>query len=69
MTRASGFSDEKDFRIGYTCVSSLIAPLEGSSSPRGAIRELRCPSRSWLSSIGFRVIGWRIEELGSEDGY
>ncbi len=25
------FFDEKDFRIGYTCVSSLIAPLEGSS--------------------------------------
>ncbi len=25
------FFDEKDFRIGYTCVSLLIAPLEASS--------------------------------------
>ncbi len=25
------FFDEKDFRIGYNCVSSLIAPLEASS--------------------------------------
>ncbi len=49
----------------WTCVSSLIAPLEGSSLlvPRGAIRELRCPS-GWLSSIGFWVIGWRTEERG-----
>ncbi len=25
------FFDEKEFRMGYTCVSSLIATLEGSS--------------------------------------
>ncbi|ROL47117.1 hypothetical protein DPX16_18915 [Anabarilius grahami] len=45
---------------------SLLTPH--SSPPRGAIRELRCPSR-WLSLIGFRVIGWRTEERGNEEGY
>ncbi|ROL50891.1 hypothetical protein DPX16_0023 [Anabarilius grahami] len=45
---------------------SLLTPR--SSPPRGAIRELRCPSR-WLRSNGFRVIGWRTEERGDEEGY
>ncbi|ROL50908.1 hypothetical protein DPX16_3542 [Anabarilius grahami] len=45
---------------------SLLTPR--ASPPHGAIKELRCPSR-WLSSIDFRVIGWRTEERGNEKGY
>ncbi len=48
--------------------SSLLLEAPRSSPPHGAIREFRCPLR-WLSSIGFRVIGWRTEEQGSEEGY
>ncbi len=40
------FFDEK-----HTCVPSLIAPHSSSSPPRGAIRELRCPS-GWLEVRG-----------------
>jgi len=47
-----------------------MTPQEASSllDSSIAIRELRCPSR-WLSSIGFRVIGGRMEERGDEEGY
>ncbi len=52
--------------LAHDSSGSLLPPRP--STPPGAIRELRCPS-IWLSSIGFRVIGRRIEERGVEEGY
>ncbi len=52
--------------LAHDSSGSLLPPRP--STPPGAIRELRCPS-IWLSSIGFRVIGRRIEERGDEEGY
>ncbi len=52
--------------LAHDSSGSLLPPRP--STPPGAIRELRCPS-IWLSSIGFRVIGRRIEEWGDEEGY
>ncbi len=37
------FLAEKDFHIGYTCVSLLMTPRETFSPPCSAIRELNCP--------------------------
>ncbi len=52
--------------LAHSSSERLLTPR--SSPPRSAIRELRSPSR-WLSSIGFRIIGWRTEELGSDEEY
>lgn len=64
------FFDKKDFRKGYTCASSLIAPLKASSlliPPLLVVQlELRCPSRR-LSLIGFWVTGWRTKKQGNEE--
>ncbi len=55
------FFDEKDFRIGYTCISSLIAPLKDSSFL--AVRELRCPGFKMADLDRFP--GHRMEDRGA----
>ncbi len=45
--------------LAHDSPGSLLTPR--SSAPHGAIRELRFLTRC-LSSMGFRIIGWRTEE-------
>lgn len=62
------FSDKKDFRMGYTCASSLKAPVEASSLLVPYLLavqfDLRCPLR-WLTLNS--VTGWRTEVRWTEE--